>query len=257
MATAREVAEAVDRPVNRLGTRFMAGPSVLQAGTDAGYAGWAWYHGGRGGPLGDVGPEVVHAAFVFFPFESVRKGWEKARAVAEPRESGRRYAEALAGWGREHLPGVDGGDETLRRLGDLVLRVVDAADGAGLPLFAAWRALERPEDPAGRALHALQLLRELRGGLHALVVLAEGMTPLEAVVSGPAGTDNAKFFSWPEPYPDPSTLVEARRRVDERSAALAVRPFEALDDAEGDELVALVRAVRSHVTARPVEGFAG
>ena len=247
MTTAREAADAVDRPVNRLGTGVMGAPEVFRAGEAHGVSGWAWYHGGRGGPLGDVGPEVVHAAFVFFPLASVEKGWGKVRAAgADPSELGRAYAGALQDWGRAHLDGVDG----LERLAELGLRVVDGADAAGLPLLAAWRALPRPDDAPGRALHALQLLRELRGGLHGLAVLAEGMTPLEALASGPYGAANAQMFGWAEPYPEPDGLQDARARVDERTSLLAGRTFEVLDDRERDELVALVRGVVEHVKAQ-------
>ena len=77
------------------------------------------------------------------------------------------------------------------------------------------------------------------------------MTPLEALVSGPYGAANAQMFGWPQPYPDPEGLQEARARVDERTSLLAGRTFEVLDEGERDELVGLVRAVVEHVKAQP------
>jgi hypothetical protein len=46
---------------------------------------WPFYFAGRGGVLGHVGPEVVHAVFYFFPFENVREQWATAR------DASRRY----------------------------------------------------------------------------------------------------------------------------------------------------------------------
>lgn len=79
------------------------------------------------------------------------------------------------------LPGTE-------RLATLVERAVVAADASGMPLFAAWRAMPLPDLSAGaRTAAGLRLLREHFTGAYLLAVRAAGMTPLEAVLSGPEG----------------------------------------------------------------------
>jgi hypothetical protein len=54
-----------------------------------------------------------------------------------------------------------------------------AAEGAGRPLFSAWRATPVPADPYGRLARAAQLVREHRGDGHVAVCVAAGLGPCE------------------------------------------------------------------------------
>ena len=47
----------------------------------------------------------------------------------------------------------------------------------------------------------MQILREWRGGLHLVATTAVGLSPLEAILTN-EGPGQAKFFGWPEPFPD-------------------------------------------------------
>ena len=231
------------KPIAATGGRFMMWIPALKKGTALGFPkGWFFYVAGRGGVLGDVDADVVAAAFVYFRRDWLREQWETARSVMPPKQAAAEYSAACWDWGREHLAGVDG----LPRLVELLSRAADAADPAGAPLFAGWRALPRPEDPEGATAQLLMVMREHRGGMHAMTVLAEGLTPLEAVITG-GGEANAKFFSWPEPYPDPAPLRAAYDAAEQRTTRLASRAYEALSDQERGELVELVTTVQSHL----------
>lgn len=229
-------------PVGRLGAAWMFDAQTAQRGTDLGLSGWSWYHCGRGGVLGDVDASVLVAAFGFFPPALQTKAWERGKAVLPPAEAAQHYAEACADWGRRALA-VDGAD----RLADLCTKVADAAPIAGMPLFAGWRALAAslavPDGP-GRLALAIHVLREHRGSAHLVAVVAGGVDPLQAVVSGRYGTKNAEFFGWPQPWPDPDAAREAMAEAETLTDALVRPAFAALSDDARAELTDGVRALR-------------
>ena len=241
--TPEETAAAAADPINALGGRFMMYRPTFRRGTEAGFPkGWYLYTTGRGGVLGDVDADVVAAAFGYFPRDWLRETWAVARGVMPPAEAAELYAECCRQWGRDHLAEVEG----LDRLVSLLQRVVAAADVAGAPLFAGWRALPLPDDAPGAVAQLMMVLREHRGGQHLLTVLSEGLLPLEAVVAG-GGEGNAEFFSWPPPYPDREPLRERFAAAEARTNVLAARAWAALSPEEGEKAVALLDRVRAAV----------
>lgn len=232
-----QTAAAVKDAVHGLGGAFMKSRLTRERGTELGVPGWAFYVAGRGGVLGDVDADIVSAAMVFFPTAWVREHWEMARAVLQPTEAAHEYAAACQRWGRDRLAEV----KDLARLAELAERVVAAVQPAALPLFAGWRALPLPHDPPARVAQLAMVLREHRGNLHALAVIAHGMSPLEAHVTGPLGAANAEFFGWPPPYPDPETLADVWQSAEAATARLTAVAFAAaLDESERDELARLL-----------------
>jgi hypothetical protein len=121
-----------------------------------------------------------------------------------------------------------------------VERVVDAAEPLGLPLFAGWRLLPRPDDAPGRLGLLLNVLREHRGAVHTAAVAAMGIPPLAAIMAGSYGEASARFFEWPEPYPDPAPWRARWDAAEDLTSAAAGTPYDALDHAERAELVELV-----------------
>lgn len=238
VAGARAFAASVKGPISQLGGGFMRYRGTRAVGERFGLGRWPLYVAGRAGVLGGVDADVVAAALVFFPTDWVREQWALARGLADPAEVNAAYAEACREWGRDKLAGLDGAG----RLAELGERVARAAEPAGKTLFAGWRAVPLPEDPHGRAAQVLQVLRELRGGAHGLAVLANGLTPLEAIVSGPLGAPNAEFFGWPPPYPDPAPLADRRRRAEDATDDLVADPYAVLNEAEREEFAALLTA---------------
>ncbi len=109
------------------------------------------------------------------------------------------------------------------------------AEPAGLPLFAGWRAFPLPDDAPARATQLLHVLREHRGGAHVMAVRAVGLSPLEAVLAGKQGAPNAKFFGWPEPYPEIDERLTSLRIEAERLTTEMVAPaYAGLTEARGD-----------------------
>jgi hypothetical protein len=225
--------------VGALGGAFMLDPSVLGPGKTVGYpGGFSYYVVGRGGVLGDVDASVVSSAFGFFAPTLVRSLWESGVSVEGARAGADRYTLGCAERGRSRLGEWDGAPRAV----ELLERVIDGADDSGLSLFAGWRAQPRPSDPVGRAYLLIHVLRELRGGIHLVAVLAGGLTPLEAVLANPSshGVEQAKRFGWSEPFPDVSRSQDAMVDAERITNSLMARHLDALNDDELQELVSLI-----------------
>jgi hypothetical protein len=227
--------------IGKVGGAFMFDQDVFARGAELGLEAWPWYHLGRGGVLGDPHPSVVVAAFGFFPPALQTKAWNKGIAVMPAAEAAKHYADACAEYGRRRFSTV----EDTERLAELVSRVVDSAEPAGLPLFAGWRQQlhDGPTDGPGRLALALQAARELRGGSHLLAVRAAGIPPLNAIMSGRNGATAAEFFGWPQPWPDPELYKEQMVAVEATTDAMLLPAYQALSDDERDALTAGLRAL--------------
>ena len=243
--TSYDTAAALKDVVGGFGFAWMSDPQVRERGkAELGLRGRALYHLGRGGALGDVPVEVVIAAEAFFPPAVVREHWDQGRAVLAPLDAANAYAGMCSDVARardgnlfaERAPEIS-------RAVALLERVVDGAEPLGLPLFAAWRALPRPDDAVGRLGLLLNVLREHRGSVHAAAVAAVGMHPLAAICAGSYGEANARFFEWPEPYPDPAPHRADWERAEALTCEAAARPYAVLDAAERAELVGLLAAL--------------
>lgn len=244
--TATETAAAVALPILEYGRGWMAaettGARAIELGFEPPFGLWV---NGRAGVLGPVDADVAAAAIGFMAPERVRTYWESRPATMTPIEATEAYADAAAVWGRSALEGLDDGD--LDRLGQLSQRVAAAALPSVGAIFAGWRAIDPPSDPAGRATVVLNVLREMRGGAHLSAVHAVGLDPHGAILSaddpvrgGPAG---AERFGWPEPHPEPDR--ERRAAAEAMTTTICAPAFEALDPAERSELIELVRAARA------------
>jgi hypothetical protein len=218
-------AARVKGAIGSLGGGFMLSEQAKAKGKALGTGGWGLYMIGRGGVLGDVHPHVVTAALAFFPYDRVETGWERGRAVLPPADGAAAFADVCHEWARARVASVDG----LDRLATLLADVAEAGDVAAAPLYAGWRAMPLPDEPAERVVQLCHVLREQRGAVHAVAVLASGLSPLEAVLTA-GGAGNATFFGWPEPYPDVTALADRRAAADALTDELAGTPWAALDE---------------------------
>lgn len=235
--TTTETADRIAGPVNDVGGRFMLDGATYARGAGLGFAGMDFYFCGRGGVLGPVDAQVVADEFGFFEPAGVRTNWEAGLAVTDPGRAAQEFMACGHTWGRANLP------EQLdaARLAALVRKVVEAT-GDDLPaLFVGWRDTEWPDDDRAAALHAVHLLRELRGALHVAAVRDAGLDPHAAVMVN-AGAGVAEFFGWTAPHPDPEAARAAWTAAEEATNAGVAAALEVLDDAEQAELVELVRA---------------
>ena len=242
---ARHVAPAI----GRLGGAWMLSNNAKQAARQLGIKGWPAYIKGRGSVLGDVDADVVNACFGFFESTLIQAGWS-APCQLSINEIESVYAHACREWSRERLS--DFAD--LARLTELLGSVSDAAPVSGLPLFAGWRAVPRSADLPGMLGQRLHELRELRGGLHLVAVLASGLTPLEAIAAGPGGSGNATFFGWDEAeVPSPAVIAAIgpqRARAEDLTDEMVAPSWAVLEHDDRAELAELLEAALAHAESR-------
>ncbi|MFC9993733.1 hypothetical protein [Nocardia sp. NPDC127526] len=244
------VASAVKDQIQQVGGGYMFSREAKSFAATTGVPGFmGGYTRGRGGVLGDVDADVVTAAFGFFPAQSVRAAWEATAAV--PAAKGAEgYLQACQDFGRRKLAEF----EQAERLAELLAAVADAADPAGAPLFAGWRAMPRAQDAPARVLQLIQVLRELRGGLHLMAVRSSGLTPLQAVlIAGSpvtSGAEQARRYGWAEPFEEITAELKGRWMQAETITDDLIAPaFAVLDDAAAQELTTLLSACHTMVFA--------
>jgi len=223
---------------------FAESPQTLRRARLLGLSGWAYHVSARAGALGEVGPETVAAAIGFIAPDAVTDGWEAAAKTTEPLEVATWHLHELCRWGTEQI----GGFPRVTRLCDLGKRVSDAVDAAGLPLFAAWRAMPMPDNsPGAQAAVALHLLHEHQMGVHVVAVRASGLTPLEAIIAGPEGETGAVAFGWQPPYPPAGPLVRRLMWAESVANSLAGQAYAQLSIAERIEFIGLLESLNARL----------
>ena len=79
-------------------------------------------------------------------------------------------------------------------------------------------------------------------------VQVAGLSPLEAVVAGPYGPENAAFSGWSEPLPEVTDDLKARHaRAEELTDELVAPAYAVLSDDEVAELAGLLEAAAAAV----------
>jgi hypothetical protein len=71
--------------------------------------------------------------------------------------------------------------------------------------------------------------------------VASGLTPLQAVLTGPGGHGNAAFFGWEEPFEDAIGLAIARSEAERLTDRLVAPSYDVLGRDEREELLTLLQ----------------
>ncbi len=138
------------------------------------------YIGARAAPLAPAGPDAVIAAFgsitpfgIRLAFEMVSSAGTSFEALWSARD------EAVRAGLEEHAPGIV---SPLTELGPALWPVVEQLPMTGRVLAAAHLRMPRAADPVLSGWHAVNVLREWRGDTHWALVVAAGLTGVEASV---------------------------------------------------------------------------
>ena len=236
---ATSAAKATAPAVADLASYFMLDMATYVRGGELGFEGLDFYVCGRGGALGEVHGDVVSSAFVFWSPSTVAEAWDKGRGVMSPAEAATHFADVGHGWAESHLTA----DVDLDRLAALLDTVLTGARSSAAPLFAAWRLQPEPDPSRSAALvlHRMNVLRELRGGLHGAAMIGHGLDPHVAVSIG--GPVMLGLYGYDGPHPD-AEGAEAKetwaRAAEAGEVALGAAAFAVLEESERDELVELV-----------------
>ena len=233
-----------------VGGRFMTSPEMGEMGQSLHLPAEVLYFRSRVGALGDVVAEAAWSVLAIFPRPVVAMVWEQTSEIPPPAAVAA-YERACHEWGRRHLGGVP----DLARLAELAERLIDGADTSALPLASAWIDRLRPDDRSARAAHVLNLLRELRGGLHFCALRSECLDVAVAVLADPGGgVPRLRRTAWQEPWirdveqraaavPDlAQRWARAEEATDSAFAACAGR----LSEGERSELLGLLTVVAEH-----------
>jgi hypothetical protein len=239
------VARSLRGSIGILAMDWLVAPSTMEQAEAAGMpSGLASYTLGRLGVLGDCPIDNVVGAAFFWEPDHLRTHIREGRSIMSPREGAAIYTSICQAWGADKLAGFDG----VERLGELCDRVVSTASPHGAPLFVGWRDQTLPGPGPQRTFQLCQTLRELRFSRHTVAVQAAGMSPLEAILSGPTGEWNAKFFGWPEPYPNVESLAAERDAIEAATDRLHAADLDVLTDDERADLRSLAKAARECAT---------
>lgn len=232
-----ELVATVCPPINELGWAHYFHPETMARAERLGLDGFRFYFIGRGGVLGDVEPAVVTSAFGYFAPGVVASMWTSAREIIAPRDAAREYLAAGADLGRARLADVEG----LAEFCAAAEAVVRGADPAAIALFAGLAAEPLPDDLPARAYQLVNLLRELRGGLHLVAVVASGLSPRIAhLIRRP---DMDASFGWTD---QPEVTDQHRAQLaaaDETTDRLCAAAYGVLDETGADALAAGVAAI--------------
>ncbi len=241
--TPEELVDAVCPEIASLGAAFYFAPETLARGKELGLDGFRFYFLGRGGVLGDVEAPVVQSAFGYFAPALLKKMWDSGRAVVPPREAGRAYVEASREYGRAHFALVP----DLEAFCAAAEAVRDAVHPAALALFAGLAAEPLAEDAPARAMQLLTVLRELRGSVHLLALVASGVAPKVAHYFRRPG-DFTTFGYAEEEVPALTDADRARiAAADALTDEIMARAFGELDEAGRAALADGVRRLAAAV----------
>jgi hypothetical protein len=236
-------AKRVGSLINDLGFRYYWASETAERGRELGLEVSTFYFLGRGGVLGDVEPPVVSAAFGYFNPEVLAAAWTAGRARVAPRVAGRAHLACCDAFGRKHLTGLEG----LEELGAALEQVNDAASRAlaGLPLYAGGLGEALPDDLPARTMRLVALLREHRGGVHLLAVVAAGMDPALAHYLRRPGM--WRMFGWSEEDKPVVTDLDRRRlaEVDATTERLLAPAYEVIDETGRRAVLAGLRAAQA------------
>jgi hypothetical protein len=232
---------------------------------------WDTYFAGLAAPLGLATAEVVDALFYnFAPGEVARhipKVWQTTTPDAAIAARLLGCSNALRRILGDRVESAD-----FARGTELLLKAAVSAPVEGRPMYAGLRALPIPDDVVPRFFHAGALLREHRGDGHITEMMSEGIGGLEAHALWALAMDMpAEKFGRIHHLPasllaavtggmrergligDEGWLTEAGRAVRERVESLtddlAAAPYDALDQAELDELITLLEPLAALLVA--------
>lgn len=233
---------------------------------------WDGYFASRSAPLGKAPAEVVHAAFYNFADGEVARHIPSVWATATPEAAHAARAEGCVAALRRIL-GQLVDSPGLARAAELLAKAAVSAPTDGRVMYAGLRALPMPTEPLTKLWFAANMLREHRGDGHIAALVSERIGGTEAHVLSALdfGIYPAETFGRIHHLPkarlaavmdglrgrgivdDAGRFTVAGRalkdRIETRTDELAEAPYEALPQAELDELIAALEPIAAALDA--------
>jgi hypothetical protein len=229
-------------------------PEAAEEYATLGLTGQDGYFASRAAAMGAVGPDVVIATFFNFQPELVHNALPSAWDVTTPTEvlaARLRGADATL----RRILGAAVEDPELAEAAALARTAAEACRPEGRPLYAAHAGLPWPEEPHLQLFHAITLLREHRGDGHVAALTLENLDNGDVLVTH-AASDEFALPEWilqrtrgfsDEAWAAAKDRVRARgliddddhltaegkelrQRIEDRTDAAALPPWQALGD---------------------------
>jgi hypothetical protein len=159
-------------------------PGAVGRYAELGLPGPVGYIAARAAPLAPAGPDAVIAAFGSISPAAIRFTFDTIAEIGPHFGTSFDAAwvardEAVVAGLAQHAPDIV---EPLTRLGPELWPIVAALPTVGRTFFAAHLRMPRPEHPLLSGWHAVNCLREWRGDTHWALVVAAGLTGVEASI---------------------------------------------------------------------------
>ena len=159
-------------------------PGAVGRYAELGLPGPVGYIAARAAPLAPAGPDAVIAAFGSISPAAIRFTFDTIAEIGPHFGTSFDAAwvardEAVVAGLAQHAPDIV---EPLTRLGPELWPIVAALPTVGRTFFAAHLRMPRPEHPLLSGWHAVNCLREWRGDSHWALVVAAGLTGVEASI---------------------------------------------------------------------------
>ena len=243
-------------------------PEAADAYARLGITGRAGYFASRAAPMGAVGADVVVSTFFNFNPELVHAAIPSAWESAAPDDIvAARFAAVDAAFRRVLGDSVVASDD-MGRAAQLARVAADEAGRhvEGRPLAAGHAEVPWPAEPHLALWHAQSILREFRGDGHIALLVAHGLSGIEALVTHGAtdevpatllqatrgwsdeawrlGADTLRVRGWlerGEPLHFTDWGAAQRQAIEDGTDELASVPYAALGDDGCSELRAIVR----------------
>ncbi|MGY1636718.1 hypothetical protein ACI78V_08695 [Geodermatophilus sp. SYSU D00742] len=183
----------------------------------------AGYFAARASALGPVEPAVVVATFYVFSPDLVAGAVPAVWAAGTPEQWAAARGRGVSAALHRVLGEADVGEALA-----LAREACGGLAAAGRPLYAAWSGIDWPDDPLLQLWHAGLLLREHRGDGHVTALMAAGLDPVEALVTGGLASDSLDFVRSTRGWTDAQWAAgvdrcRARGLVDEGGLTAAGR----------------------------------
>jgi hypothetical protein len=186
------------------------------------------YIAARCAPLAPAGPDAVIAGFGSISPAGIRWAFDLVAASTTFEDVWQARDEAVLEGLAEHAPAIL---EPLARLGPILWPVAEELPYVGRVLAAAHLRMPRPSDPVLSGWHAVNCVREWRGDTHWALLVAAGLTGVEASILHNAWLGYERDWLATSRGTDPADLAAAWASLEARGLVV--------DDAVTAEGVAL------------------
>ncbi len=227
-------------PVGELGARFYFDASTRARAKELGLRSVEYYGLGRAGVMGDVSPAEVESVFAFFSPSAIEAMYTIPSARLAASEAARHYLASADDYAERTFATVS--SDVLENVAGACARVAGAVPKGLYRLVDGYVGAAPATSAPARAYRGVIIVRELRGGVHALAAADAGLASADA-----AYVENPDLFQLhgfvEEDRVDRDGAPARRALVEEETTRAMATYLEVLSASARVDLVEGVRAM--------------